>query len=87
MRELLQSKIPVALPTMVAIQSFGTMCGYAGAVVAALIGSNGHNPDSKKSNLSVCFSNIDAEKRCLRFRDRHATDADEITMGFQEVPF
>ncbi|MBT7664938.1 MAG: MFS transporter [Rhodospirillaceae bacterium] len=34
MRELLQSKIPVALPTMVAIQSFGTMCGYAGAVVA-----------------------------------------------------
>jgi len=41
MREMLQSKIPVALPTMVAIQSFGTMCGYAGAVVAALIGSNG----------------------------------------------
>lgn len=34
MQELLQTKIPVALPTMVAIQSFGTMCGYAGAVVA-----------------------------------------------------
>jgi hypothetical protein len=42
MRELLQSKIPGALPTMVAIQSFGSMCGYAGAVAAALIGSNGH---------------------------------------------
>ena len=34
MRELLQTKIRVVLPAMLAIQSFGTMCGFAGAVVA-----------------------------------------------------
>ncbi len=34
MRDLLQSKIPVALPTMLAVQSFGMMCSYASAVVA-----------------------------------------------------
>ena len=34
MRELLDTKVPLALPTMVAIQAFGTMCGFAGAVVA-----------------------------------------------------
>ncbi len=34
MRELLRTKIRVALPAMLAIQSFGTMCGFAGAVVA-----------------------------------------------------
>lgn len=33
MRELLNTKIRVALPTMVMIQSFGTMCGSVGAVV------------------------------------------------------
>ncbi len=33
MRELLKSKIAVALPTMLGIQSFGMMCGYASAVV------------------------------------------------------
>jgi MFS family permease len=34
MRELLQTKVRVALPTMLAIQSFGTMCSFAAAVVA-----------------------------------------------------
>jgi len=34
MRELLQTKIRVALPATLAIQSFATMCGFAGAVVA-----------------------------------------------------
>jgi sugar phosphate permease len=34
MRELLKSKIAIALPTMLGIQSFGMMCGYASAVVA-----------------------------------------------------
>lgn len=34
MRSLLQSKISVVLPAMVAIQSFGAMCSFAGAVVA-----------------------------------------------------
>jgi MFS family permease len=34
MRDLLKTKIRVALPTMVTIQSFGTMCGSVGAVVA-----------------------------------------------------
>ena len=34
MHDLLNKKIRVALPTMVMIQSFGTMCGSAGAVVA-----------------------------------------------------
>lgn len=34
MRELLKTKIRVALPIMVMIQSFGTMCGSVGAVVA-----------------------------------------------------
>ena len=34
MRELLQSKIRIALPAMLAIQSFGTMCSFAAAVVA-----------------------------------------------------
>jgi sugar phosphate permease len=34
MRELLKSKVAVALPTMLGIQSFGMMCGYASAVVA-----------------------------------------------------
>jgi len=34
MRELLQTKVRVALPAMLAIQSFGTMCSFAGAVVA-----------------------------------------------------
>jgi predicted MFS family arabinose efflux permease len=33
MRDLLKTKIPVALPAMLAVQSFGTMCGFAGAVV------------------------------------------------------
>ncbi len=34
MRELLQTKIRTALPAMLAIQSFGTMCSFAGPVVA-----------------------------------------------------
>jgi len=34
MRELLQTKIRVALPATLAVQSFATMCGFAGAVVA-----------------------------------------------------
>ena len=34
MRDLLQTRVRVALPAMIAIQSFGTMCGFAGAVVA-----------------------------------------------------
>ena len=34
MRDLLETKTPVALPAMLAIQSFGTMCSFAGAVVA-----------------------------------------------------
>jgi len=34
MRELLNTKIPIVLPTMVVIQAFGTMCSYAAAVVA-----------------------------------------------------
>ena len=34
MRDLLQTKVRVALPAMIAIQSFGTMCGFAGAGVA-----------------------------------------------------
>ena len=34
MRELLGTKVRVALPAMLAIQSFGTMCSFAGAVVA-----------------------------------------------------
>ena len=34
MCELLQTKIRVALPAMLAIQSFGTLCNFAGAVVA-----------------------------------------------------
>ncbi len=34
MRELLNTKIPIVLPTMVAIQAFATMCSYAAAVVA-----------------------------------------------------
>ncbi|MDP6706879.1 MAG: MFS transporter [Alphaproteobacteria bacterium] len=34
MRELLRTKVRVALPATLAIQSFGTMCGFAGAVVA-----------------------------------------------------
>ncbi|MBL6952738.1 MAG: MFS transporter [Alphaproteobacteria bacterium] len=34
MRDLLQTKIRIALPAMLAIQSFGTMCSFAGAVVA-----------------------------------------------------
>ncbi len=34
MRDLLQTKVRVALPAMLAIQSFGTMCSFAGAVVA-----------------------------------------------------
>ena len=34
MRELLNTKIPIVLPTMVVVQAFGTMCSYAAAVVA-----------------------------------------------------
>ena len=34
MRTLFERKISIALPTMLAIQSFGTMCCFAGAVVA-----------------------------------------------------
>ncbi len=34
MRTLFERKISIALPAMLAIQSFGTMCCYAGAVVA-----------------------------------------------------
>ena len=34
MRELLQTKVRIALPAMLAIQSFGTMCSFAAAVVA-----------------------------------------------------
>ncbi len=34
MRTLFERKILIALPAMLAIQSFGTMCGFAGAVVA-----------------------------------------------------
>ncbi|MDA1099866.1 MAG: MFS transporter [Proteobacteria bacterium] len=34
MRELLQTRVRIALPAMLAIQSFGTMCSFAGAVVA-----------------------------------------------------
>ena len=34
MRDLLQTKIRVALPATLAVQSFATMCGFAGAVVA-----------------------------------------------------
>ena len=34
MRELLNTKIPIVLPTMVAIQALATMCSYAAAVVA-----------------------------------------------------
>jgi MFS family permease len=34
MRELLKTKVAVALPAMVAIQSFATMCSFAAAVVA-----------------------------------------------------
>ncbi|MCZ6862828.1 MAG: hypothetical protein O7I42_21610 [Alphaproteobacteria bacterium] len=34
MRELLHTKIRIALPAMLSIQSFGTMCSFAGAVVA-----------------------------------------------------
>ncbi len=34
MRELLRTKTTIALPAMLAVQSFGTMCGFAGAVVA-----------------------------------------------------
>ncbi|MDP6876526.1 MAG: MFS transporter [Alphaproteobacteria bacterium] len=34
MRELWQTKIRIALPAMLAIQSFGTMCSFAGPVVA-----------------------------------------------------
>ena len=35
MRLLFEKKISIALPAMLAIQSFGTMCCFAGAVVAA----------------------------------------------------
>ena len=34
MHTLFERKISIALPAMLAIQSFGTMCCYAGAVVA-----------------------------------------------------
>ena len=34
MRTLFERNISIALPTMLAIQSFGTMCCFAGAVVA-----------------------------------------------------
>lgn len=34
MRELLRTKVRIALPAMLAIQSFGTMCSFAAAVVA-----------------------------------------------------
>jgi predicted MFS family arabinose efflux permease len=34
MRALFERKISIALPTMLAIQSFGTICSFAGAVVA-----------------------------------------------------
>ena len=34
MRDLLRTKLPVALPVMLTIQSFGTMCSFAAAVVA-----------------------------------------------------
>jgi len=34
MRELLNTPIRIALPAMLSIQSFGTMCGFASAVVA-----------------------------------------------------
>ncbi len=34
MRELWQTKIRIALPAMLAIQAFGTMCSFAGPVVA-----------------------------------------------------
>jgi predicted MFS family arabinose efflux permease len=34
LRELLQTKIRIALPAMLSIQSFGTMCSFATAVVA-----------------------------------------------------
>jgi predicted MFS family arabinose efflux permease len=34
MRTLFERKISIALPTMLAIQSFGTICSFAGAVVA-----------------------------------------------------
>ncbi|SVC51042.1 uncharacterized protein METZ01_LOCUS303896, partial [marine metagenome] len=33
MRTLFERKISIALPAMLAIQSFGTMCCFAGAVV------------------------------------------------------
>ena len=34
MRDLIATKTTVALPTMIVVQSFGTMCGFAGAIVA-----------------------------------------------------
>ncbi|GIS88416.1 MAG: hypothetical protein CM1200mP18_11260 [Gammaproteobacteria bacterium] len=34
MRTLFARKISIVLPTMLAIQSFGTICSFAGAVVA-----------------------------------------------------
>ena len=34
MRTLFERKISIALPAMLAIQSFGTICSFAGAVVA-----------------------------------------------------
>ncbi|MEC8007361.1 MAG: MFS transporter, partial [Pseudomonadota bacterium] len=34
MKELWQTKTRIALPTMIAVQSFGTMCSFAGSVVA-----------------------------------------------------
>ena len=40
MRDLLKSKIAIALPTMLGIQSFGMMCGYASAVVAVQASAN-----------------------------------------------
>jgi predicted MFS family arabinose efflux permease len=39
-RDLLQTKIRIALPAMLTIQSFGTMCSFAGAVVAVQASSD-----------------------------------------------
>ena len=41
MRTLFERKVLIALPAMLAIQSFGTMCGFAGAVVAVAAAAAG----------------------------------------------
>ncbi len=55
MRDLLKTKIPMALPAMLAVQSFGTMCGFAGAVVVV----------QASADLGVRSTNIGLFTACL----------------------